>query len=214
MLRVFSSFGKHTVHKIFPILMGVLFTTLAWADPGDELFEVTPYGAYSFGGTFTDEAGAIEASLQDSSNTGLILNFRETSNTQWELIYSRQSTNAAMAGTPFANINLQYLQGGGTYEFEGNKARPFMAATIGGTHIDADEDGFGSDTFFSFSIGGGIQLAPTSRVGLRLETRAFGTVVRSDSEIFCVSVPASCAIHIKGDLLWQVQTMLGVVFRF
>ena len=91
-----------------------------------------------------------------------------------------------------------------------------MSATIGGTHIDVDTEGFGSDTFLGFSIGGGLQIAPNSRLGLRLEGRAFGTLLRSGSTIFCGSGPggAGCAITVAGDVLWQFQMMAGIVFRF
>ena len=93
-----------------------------------------------------------------------------------------------------------------------------MSATLGATHIDVDTEGFGSDTFFGFSIGGGLQVAPTSRIGLRLEARAFGTLLRSGSTLFCLSDPgngtAGCAIRVSGDILWQIQTMAGIVFRF
>ena len=96
---------------------------------------------------------------------------------------------------------------------------PFMSATLGGTHIDVDTEGFGSDTFFGFSIGGGIQIAPTRRFGLASRgPRIRHVVERSGSTIFCVSDPgggqAGCAITVSGDMLWQLQTMAGFVFRF
>lgn len=190
----------------------------AHAQTGPGFFEITPYGAYSFGGTFTDTESSTEVKLQDSSTFGLLLNFRQTADTQWEILYSLQNTEAEVLGESMADVNVHYLQGGGTYQFDSGRVRPFMSATIGGTHIDAESDGFGSDTFFGFSIGGGIQVAPSNRIGLRLEARAFGTLVRSGSSIFCVSDPAGgtagCAISVAGDVLWQLQTMAGIVFRF
>ncbi len=189
---------------------------LSQNDPGT--IELTPYGAYSFGGTFKDEDTATEAKLQDSGSFGLIFNYQKKDNTQIELIYSLQRTDADVSGTTIPNVNMHYLQIGGTYLFDQGKVLPFMSATLGGTHIDVDTEGFGSDTFFSFSIGGGLQIAPSSRLGLRLEARAFGTMLRSGSTIFCLSDPgngtAGCAITVSGDVLWQFQTMAGIVFRF
>jgi opacity protein-like surface antigen len=181
--------------------------------------ELTPYGAYSFGGTFKDEDSAIEAKLQDSGSYGLIFDLQRKDNTQIELIYSLQRTDASVDDATIADVNMHYLQLGGTYQFEEiGKVLPFMSATLGATHIDVDTEGYGSDTFFGFSIGGGLQIAPTSRLGLRLEARAFGTTLSSGSTIFCLSDPgggqAGCAITVKGDVLWQFQAMAGIVFRF
>ena len=189
---------------------------LSQNDPGT--IELTPYGAYSFGGTFQDEDSATEAKLQDSESFGLIFDYKRKDNTQIEVIYSLQRTDADVSGTTIPNVNMHYLQLGGTYLFDQGKVLPFMSATLGATHIDVDTEGFGSDTFFGFSIGGGLQVAPTSRIGLRLEARAFGTLLRSGSTLFCLSDPgngtAGCAIRVSGDILWQIQTMAGIVFRF
>lgn len=190
------------------------------AEPGN--FEITPYGAYSFGGTFNDLDSSASATLQDSGNFGLLLNFRESANTQWELLYSQQNTDVSVTGLTSGNavldMNVHYLQGGGTYQGSGEAFRPYLAATLGATRFDVATSGFDSDTFFSFSIGTGLQLRPNERLGLRLEARAFGTFVNSDSSLFCVSDPgggsAGCAITVAGEILWQIQTMVGVVFRF
>lgn len=187
---------------------------LSQNDPGT--IELTPYGAYSFGGTFKDEDTATEAELKDSGSFGLIFDYQQKDNTQIEVIYSLQRTDADVSGTTISNVNMHYLQIGGTYLFDQGKVLPFVSATLGGTHIDVDTEGFGSDTFFGFSFGGGLQIAPSSRLGLRLEARAFGTLLRSGSTIFCGSGPnaAGCAITVEGDILWQFQTMAGIVFRF
>jgi hypothetical protein len=184
--------------------------------------ELTPYGAYSLGGTFTDLESDAEAELQDSGNFGLLLNIRQAANTQWEVIYSQQSTDTEVTGLPTADeiheTTAHYLQGGGTYQGDGDKVRPYLAATIGVTYFDVATDGYDSETFFSFSIGTGLQIWPNNRLGMRLEARAFGTLVRSDSDLFCISDPgngtAGCAISVAGEVLWQFQAMAGVVFRF
>jgi len=180
------------------------------------------FGAYSFGGTFNDVDAEVSGEIKDAANFGLLFDFRESSNTQWEILYSQQSTEAVFSGLAnpdtILDMKVHYLQGGGTYQGDGDKLRPYLAATIGATHFEVRTDGFDSDTFFSFSIGTGLQIRPNDRLGLRLEARAFGTLIRSGSSLFCVSNPAGgsagCAITVAGDLLWQLQTMAGIVFRF
>jgi opacity protein-like surface antigen len=204
------------VRKSVAAILAILIASPALAENDTGTIEITPYGAYSFGGTFSDEDSATEAKLQDSESYGLIFDYKRKDNTQIEVIYSQQSTDADVSGTTVPNINMHYLQLGGTYLFDEGKVLPFMSATLGATHIDVDTEGFGSDTFFGFSIGGGLQIAPSSRLGLRLEARAFGTMLRSGSTIFCGSGPsgAGCAITVAGDVLWQFQMMAGIVFRF
>ncbi|NCF15373.1 MAG: outer membrane beta-barrel protein [Gammaproteobacteria bacterium] len=207
------------MRKTVAAILATLITgpALAQTEPGT--IELTPYGAYSFGGTFEDEESTETAELQDSGSFGLIFDYQLKNNTQVEVIYSLQRTDAVISDVTISDVNMHYLQLGGTYQFdEVGKVLPFMSATLGGTHVEVDSQGFGSDTFFGFSIGGGIQIAPSSRVGLRLEARAFGTALNSGSTIFCVSNPgggqAGCAITVAGDVLWQLQAMAGIVFRF
>ena len=192
----------------------------AQSDPGR--FEITPYAAYSFGGSFYDTETDASVSLGDSANFGLILNFRESANTQWEILYSLQNTDADLTGVATVSepldIDVHYLQAGGTYQGDGDFVRPYLALTAGATHFDVKNDGFRSDTFFSFSIGPGLQIRPNDRIGFRLEARAFGTLVKSGSTLFCESDPgggtAGCAFTVTGDVFWQLQAMAGIVLRF
>ena len=204
------------------IYAALFLTAAANAQPDAGIFEITPYGAYSFGGTFNDSETGASVALKNSTNAGLILNFRESANTQWEVLYSLQPAEADVTGltttTSPLDIDVHYLQAGGTYQADGDRVRPYLAATVGAAHYDVKTEGFDSDTFFSFSIGTGLQLRPNDRLGLRLEARLFGTFLKSDSTLFCVSDPgggtAGCAFTVTGEILWQVQTMAGVVFRF
>ena len=205
--------------KTWATALGLLAITFnAVAD--DLNIEITPFGAYRFGGTFDVANSDMSFELDDSSSYGLIINFREKQDTQWEVLYSRQKTDATLSGaavgTPLVDVDLQVLQLGGTYQGDGDTVRPYLAATIGGTHIKARSTGSASETFWSGSIGLGIQIRPNSRLGIRLEARAYGTFIETNSEIFCGSGPAAagCAVRIDGKVLSQIETIAGIVFRF
>lgn len=180
-------------------------------------FEITPYAGYRFGGAFDVQDSSDAWEVQDSSSVGLILNLRERANTQWEFIYSQQDSTAKLSSTnqPTArvDIDIQYFQVGGTYQWEGDVLRPYLAATIGGTRVSAPSE---SDAFFSGSIGLGLQIMPESRVGIRVEARAWGSLTDSDTDLFCGVSPDQniCAIRVDGSVLSQVETFAGVVFRF
>lgn len=183
-------------------------------------YELTPFGAYRFGGEFhvTDTDQSLK--LDDAPSFGLLLNIRQQANTQWEVLYSQQRTDARVPGAaPTADpieLELYTLQGGGTYQGDGDVARPYFALTIGGTHIKNNAAGSASDTFFSFSAGLGLQIQPTNRLGLRLEARSYGTLTSSNTDLFCQTGPDqnTCAIRVDGKVMWQIEALAGIVFRF
>jgi hypothetical protein len=182
--------------------------------------EITAFGAYRFGGTFEDEQSDASYELEDSPSFGLILNIRDKHNTQWEIFYSQQQTEAEFLGgtvnDPEVDIDLHVLQLGGTYQWDGEVARPYLAFTLGGTHVRTSSADSKSDTFFSGSIGVGMKFLPTSRVGIRVEARAYGTLIDSGTDLFCSTGPDAnvCAVRVEGEMLSQFETFVGVTFRF
>ena len=200
------------------ILSMVLFPAVLQAQ--EPTGEITAFGAYRFGGTFEEDATEATYELKDSPSFGLILNLRHKDPTQWEILYSQQQTEAEFTGStlndPVVDIDLHVLQLGGTYQFDGEVARPYLAFTLGGTHVRTSSAESRSDTFFSGSIGVGMKFLPTSRVGIRVEARAYGTLVSSSTDLFCSTGPDQniCAIRLEGKMLSQVETFAGITVRF
>ncbi|NIW25114.1 MAG: hypothetical protein GWN29_11400 [Gammaproteobacteria bacterium] len=185
------------------------------------VFELTPYAGYRFGGTFEDEGNTISVELDDRRSAGFIFNVREAEDTQWEVIFSRQRTRAdttQLSGLgPRVDVDVEYLQGGGTYQGRvRNGVRAYLSGTLGAARVTPRLSGLGDDTFWSISIGTGLQIRPTARIGIRLEARAWGTLVDSDTRLFCRSGGeiAGCVIQVDGSVLWQIETFAGLVFRF
>ena len=210
--------------RLFALLVAsmVVATALpAQAAAADELkFEITPFVAYRFGGDFDVEGSTASYRIDDSEAFGLLLNLRHSGNTQWELLYSVQQTTAmlrdSVATTPAVDTDIHVLQIGGTYQGSGETVRPYLALTLGGTHIKTTANGTQSDSFFSGSIGVGVSLIPNSRLGIRLEARAYGTLMDANTDLFCQTGPDMniCAVRIDGNLLSQFELFAGVVFRF
>ncbi len=208
-------------YERFWIPLALLFCSVP-AAAQDQVFdfELTPYGAYRVGGEFEERDGPLSIDVDDGASFGLIFNAKHSPITQWEIIYSRQETNADATGLGLSEtaprLSVEYLQAGGTYLWDGDRVRPYLAATIGGTRVDISTPGFDSDAFWSFSLGLGLHVSPTSRLGLRLEARAFGTLLDSDSDLFCEFGPGNnvCAVRIDGTLMWQTEALAGIVFRF
>ena len=198
-----------------------LFVLPANAAEKQYRFQLTPFAGYRFGVTFEDSETEVEYELDDSPSFGLIMNFPSKGNTEWEIYYSKQSTEVDAAGfVPSENaldMDVEYLQVGGTYLFEQSKnAVPYFVATAGVAKFSPDAPNTKSDTFFSVGAGGGWKFFPSSRVGLRLDGRFIGTFVDSNSRIFCQSGSAGgeCAVNVSGKLLYQFELQGGVIFRF
>ena len=133
--------------------------------------EFTVFGAYRFGGEISlDESDAVYKA-KDSPSFGLIWNKRYERNTEWEVFFSRQQTEVELSdpllASPLIDVELYTLQLGGTYLWDGDGIRPYLAMTLGGTHIKEDAGSGESDTFISGSLGLGLKLRSTERWGFR-----------------------------------------------
>jgi len=203
------------------ICLCILLVSVAEAEDSAYGIQLTPFAGYRFGGEFEDRETGETFELDDDTSYGLIFNYPYTDYTEWELYYSQQSTSVDAAGFAVTDnrfdLDVDYLQIGGTYLFEETRlAVPYFVATVGLTKIDPDFEGASSDNFLSFGVGGGWKFFPGSRIGLRLDGRFLGTFIDSDSTIFCQSGQegGSCAVALKGDLLYQFEMQAGLIVRF
>jgi hypothetical protein len=205
------------------VALGVVTSRAAADGEAPPRFELTPYAGYRIGGEFEGQNGGGSFKLDEGNSEGLIFNIAARDvNTQWEVLYGHQSTavTTQFAFDPAARLGLdvEYFQFGGTYMFDSgdDDTRPFVALTAGVTHFGPTLPGVDSESYFSGSFGGGVQLRKTKRVGVRLEARVFATFVDTDGALFCHSGAqgAVCAIQIHGTALYQWEGSAGVVFRF
>jgi hypothetical protein len=205
---------------ISAITMTLSYAAPAAAQTAAGKFELTPFAAYRVGGTFTEEDGDGLVELNESSAQGIMFNIMANPNGQYELLYSRQSTSATTRGfydgDPTIDIDVEHYHFGGTYLFDGQNTRPFIALTLGASRFDPKHEESTPQTYFSASLGAGVQLAASSRFGIRFEARAFATFVDDSSRIFCSSIngTGSCLIRVEGNLLMQWEARAGLVFRF
>lgn len=213
---------KFSPRRQFFLLCVLSATGIAASPAGAEenRYELTPFGGLRTGGTFNIEDSDASYKLDDSGSFGLLFNVRQSPDTQWEVLYSRQQTDALLRDSSSTassvDTTLHVFQIGGTYQGAGEKLRPYVAMTLGGTHIRTSASEARSDTFFSGSLGLGVNMLPTNRIGVRLEARAYGTLTQSSTDLFCSTGPDNnvCAIRIDGTVLSQVELFAGLVFRF
>ncbi len=176
-------------------------------------FEITPFMGYRFGGSLEDPETENTRDLEDGLGWGVILGRTASEATRYELLYSHQDSGLADKTDPDNAFDLEvhYLQLGGTVDFSQERIIPFFSGGLGMTYMSPDRYGLENETLLSLSLGGGLKWYPTNRLGLRFEVRGYGTLTDSSGSLFC---DGGCNLQVNGALLPQYETNLGLIFRF
>jgi hypothetical protein len=178
-------------------------------------WEFTPFVGYMAGGEFEDPADDSSRDLDADTDFGIFVDVASDWWRHYEMLLVNQSTRVKGA-TPF-DMDVQYLQFGGTvaYPEPTNRVIPYFGMTVGGARFSPNAAGLDDETKFAFTIGGGVRVPINDHFGVRLDLRAFGTVLGSEGDLFCVSdAGLTCRIKAKSDLLLQYSANLGVIIGF
>ena len=192
--------------------------------------EITPYYGWQFGGGFGVRDGSVD--IKADPVFGFLVDVRVRADAAVEFIYSRQetglelrSTDALRPGVEFLDVNVEYFQAGGVYEFLGEGAeyfdddddkpavRPFIVLALGATRFSPSLAGAGSDWRFSLGFGGGVKVFLSERLGFRLDARAWPTFVAGGGGFFC-SLRGGCLIAFGGSASWQAGATAGLIIAF
>jgi outer membrane protein with beta-barrel domain len=185
-------------------------------EPKYNRFEITPFVGYLAGGEFEDPTDGSDRDLDAGTDFGFFANAAADWWRHYEMIYVRQSTK--VDGVEPFDMDVEYLQFGGTVSYpdaEYTHVIPYFGMTIGAARFSPDGPGLNDETKFAATIGGGLRIPINERFGVRLDLRAFGTVLNSESDIFCVSSSGlTCRIKAKGDFFLQYAANLGFTIGF
>ena len=198
--------------KVKPFSFQLVFLVLMLASTALSATELTIYAGYRSGEEFKDEISNQTINLDEGSSVGIILNLPYSKVTEMEFLYSSQPTKLSESGSSVdgLDIDIDYWHLGGTYLFPRDNFVPYFVATLGATHMKPD--GLSSETKFSFSLGGGAKIPLGTRLGLRLEGRAFMTSLGSGSALFCGN--GQCSITAASSLFTQFEASLGLTLKF
>lgn len=178
-------------------------------------YEFTPFGGYVSGGEFEDPTDGSDRDLDEGSSFGLFVDIADEHWRHYEFFYTDMDTEVDGA-TPF-DMQVQYLQIGGIVSHpDARYAIPYFGMTVGAARFSPDEPGLDDETKFAFSVGGGLRFPITDHFGVRLDARAFVTVLDSEGDLFCASDASggTCRIRAKSDTFLQYAASLGVTFGF
>jgi opacity protein-like surface antigen len=187
-------------------------------------FEISGFGSLAVGGQFKLQGGGADdtgtgsrLSLSDHGAFALAADLRADEGTQYELFYSREKTNLHLdQGGPRTDVTVEYLHLGGTVLLnDETNLKPYAVGGLGVTRLSPGEEG-STDTRFSASLGLGLRWPVTRQFSLRLEGRAFVTLVNDNTAIFCKSDQSGllCRVHGNGQTFIQGQFLAGAAFAF
>lgn len=190
----------------------------AQAETARPRFEVMPAAGYTLGGSFETTNGA-DVDLDSAASFALSLRMRPNYEQEWELFYSRQASGvpgSAAGGTPAFDVEVEYLQLGGSFFPTRRDYAPYVVGGLGFTRFKPEGAGLGERSKFSLSLGLGIRFPLSERFALRLEGRGFLTFVDTDTAFFCSSDAAggACLIEASGSTVLQFQGLLGFAAAF
>ncbi len=189
---------------------------LAQAGYADTI-EITPFYGYRFGGEFEDADTGEHLDIRDSPCWGGILDVRLSKISQLEFYYSRQETELTFdeglfASTKLFDLDVDYYHLGGTVILPEGPWQPFVAATLGATHLSPQASDTDSLTQFSLGLGGGLRFFPTEHLGLYVAGR--GLLTFMEGEATFRSESGAATVTINSDGFWQVELQAGLIFAF
>lgn len=200
----------------------ILLLTAVPSARADVRAEITPFVGYRMSGSFdvelADGSGTESVDVEDSSAWGIDVGVYATPDAFYEFLYSTQTTNLDSRNPAVAGVDVttEYFQFGGTAFFPAEQwPVPYLSLTIGATRYSADQ-GYGSDTKFSGSLGGGLRLPFNDNLAATLGVRGYLTLIESDTSIFCKSDSegGGCLVRSSGSTFFQAEALLGLTVRF
>ena len=113
------------------------------------------------------------------------------------------------------DLNVNQLHGNFIFQFglEDAAMRPFILAGAGATFFNPEE-GFDSDTKFSWGVGGGLKYFMNDRFGIRLQGVYKPTLVDEDAGGYWCDPFGFCYYVADSDFLDQVEVSGGLTFKF
>ena len=181
--------------------------------------DVSAIVGYQWGGSINTREGTLK--LDPDLNYGVEVDIVARPGAEVVLLYNRQDTEVKLASrgvglpdTTLFGAAVNYFQiGGMAAPYRQGAAKPFFAATFGLTWFDPKVVGVGSEWRFSGSLGGGVKVMPSRRVGLRAQLRWWFTFLSAGSDWWC-GLPGGCFVSTTGTLVSQGEVSGGLVIRF
>jgi hypothetical protein len=146
--------------------------------------ELSAFGGWQFNGDVSTYAGKLI--IDDAASYGAALDFKVARGATAQLLYIYNSTSARFSSYNFAypssqkfNVDAHYMQIGGTRGIRRGKVETYGASSLGVvlvvpgniTYANAPTVSPGDVWRFAVTLGGGVKIWATEKVGIKLEGR-------------------------------------------
>ncbi len=179
-------------------------------------FELSALAGQTIGGDIKPLVDDVATKRSNEGAYALLLNINDGYNKrgallQYELLLAQLDSDVQLSGNvnDSYQVHSRYLHFGGTYEFNDSNFRPYIAASLGLTHVQAA--GNDSNNDWSMGFGAGIKWYPLQWLGVRLDARGFGTFYNEKTAIIC---DGGCVAGMESDVWWQSMISGGLSVRF
>jgi hypothetical protein len=176
--------------------------------------QLAPFAGYHFGGSVQSEVLDREFSFGNGLDYGGTIDIALGDSWRLELLYLRQDTSlegSGLDGSAFDITVERYMIGIEEEKGEGS-VKAFGVLLAGATRFVPDFGDASSELYFSAGLSLGVKSFFTRNVGLRLEGRAFYTVVDSGGGVFCSG--GECFFRFSGSGIWQGDVSGGLIIAF
>ena len=201
----------------FLALFSLCSVSVAWITVVRGETELVPFSGYRLSGEFEDVVTGSRVGVDDASSVGFIVNIDDEPGSAYEFLYSKQSSKLksgiSVTSDELFDIDIEYFHLGGILLKPINQdTNSFFGAGLGITHFSPNLSGFSSESELSFSLTGGYKFTLSKHLGFRLGLRAYGTLVDSNTAIFCRE--GACSVRFSSDLFTQYEANVGFIVRF
>ncbi len=179
-----------------------------------QVFELTPFYGYRFGGTIETCSGE-DTDLEGGPSYGVALDFApyDSDEIKMELLWSRQDSSLDLeggGGFDHLDILVDEFQIGGVYENGRGRFRETITALVGATVFSPDQGE--REARLSFGIGLGLKYFLMKNLALRADLRGYGTVVESEGAF--ISSGGTTVAYFSGSGFWQGEVSAGLTLAF
>jgi hypothetical protein len=161
------------------VLLLIIILTSSVAMSGQPI-ELAPFGGYMFGGKVKFIQG--EVNFRDNANFGIALNVPVERIASVEVFWSHMDTRAEWR--PYTqykpeyepadyDVSIDYFQIGGSKQADLGTGivKGFGSLTVGAAYFNIKDPDINDVWRFAATLGGGIKIFPTDRIGIRLQGR-------------------------------------------
>jgi opacity protein-like surface antigen len=186
-------------------------------------FEITPYIGYQFSGSVPYTTGKFD--IKDSEDYGLAVDipmpFRD--GVELELLYLRMDTQlkydeysyGVITNSETFDIIVEYYQIGGmnVMEIPGSNVKPFGGLTIGASRFNPNGTTRGDEWFFSATLGAGVKIIPSEKIGIRLQGRLLLPFQWGSGGLWC-GTGSGCSVGVGATSVFiQGDFTAGLIIR-